>query len=397
MAEEDVVGGGVGGLNTGDSGINDGSAGTGGGGAGSNGSTSGSSSTEGSSDTPQVPEQSEKEKEVNEILVKYLELSAIGYGFEKVVDIYMQYKLGFGKDGETLKKRYKEEANGISDEEVDEAVAEQIEETKKALTEEGSSANEDIKKKYEEFKTASFEAKKNLAGVIVKSIKLGAEAFMPPMVGPVAPNPISVGLKLYNGLSDIKAVVDRSVIALTLFMTTAKALGINNTDGYQAFIDVMHGFLKPAIKMIADKEAEAAKNQDPDLALFVEEAKKSYTTTGLQGQPLGHKGIEDMAKNEFELYMYPLTDKELRKLYNIVNVQPSVAMIPGIGVIAAYADIFTTNDRERRAKMVIDYNSHIVTTVKAMFDARDASKDNSAGTSSGTGQSDGTFSGDTRL
>lgn len=370
---------GVGTLNTGDSGINDGnsSPSTGNQGGGAAGPTNTSSGNSGPSVASGVIETSteNKEAEINSILNKWLALSAISIAFDDVIKAYVENKLGFGPEGTTLKKKYKEDNPEMDPDAVDAAVDKQYKATLKLFKgEEGENPSSDeLKKKFEEFKNASFEVQKNLKSVISDLAKVTAEAFMPPVVGPVAPNPLTTGLKLVNGVTRVKAVIDRAVISMKVFMVAAKAIGVNNTDVYKVFINTVYSVLNPTLKALSNSESEAAAAADPDLAEFTLKAKKSYSGTGLSGATINYKEVESMARDEFEIYVYPLDDKDLRKLFNILSVNPGWAAIPGIGFIAAVVDLSTTTDKERRAEIVLDYNNHLVTTINEFIEERDKS------------------------
>ena len=105
MADEKVIGGGVGGLNTGDSGINDGDIGsggnTGGGGAASTSGTSVNSTTSGTSGTSgNTPDSTKKPSDaelVESVVTKYLADSGFALTYELLVPIYVDNKLGFAE------------------------------------------------------------------------------------------------------------------------------------------------------------------------------------------------------------------------------------------------------------------------------------------------------------
>lgn len=383
MADEKVFddgeGNGVGTWNDGNSDSTAGpqttSSGGGGGGAGGGSSTqtstntpstsgtSGTSSTSGTSNTSGQNDFSQKEAEIDKILAKWMAISAIGLTFEQVVDLYLANKLGFGPNGETLKKKYKEQNPDMDPDEIDKEVDEQLKSAKEEFTKPGSSAKEELQAKYNEFKSSSFEALGNLqkmAGELAKTI---ANAYMPTSIGPVAPNPLSVALKLYVGLTALKKLIDRVVIAMTMLMAAARAIGADKSEPYINFINAVHGLLNPMMKQIKEQEEEGDNLKNVAKAEYLLAAKKDYKVTSLvTGNQIGSKELEDMARNEFKIYIWPLENKDLNKLHNILDVNPAVGMIPGIGVIAAFVDLATTTDKERRARMLVDYNNFLATS-----------------------------------
>lgn len=327
-------------------------------------STSGTSGTNNTSGNSGASDDfSQKEQQIDDILAKWMVISAIGLTFDQVVKLYLENKLGFGPNGETLKKKYKEENPDIDPDEVDKAVDEQLKAATEEFTKPGSSAKEELQAKYNEFKTASFEALGNLQKMGSELAKTIANAYMPTSIGPVAPNPLSVALKLYVGLTALKKLIDRVVIAMTMLMASARSIGADKSDPYINFINAVHGLLNPMMKQIKEQEEEGDNLKNVAKAEYLLAAKEDYKATSLvTGNPVSAKELEEMARNEFEIYIWPLESSDLNKLYNILGVHPAVGMIPGIGVLAAFVDLATTTDKERRARMLVDYNNFLATS-----------------------------------
>ena len=366
MADEKVIGGGVGGLNTGDSGINDGTASGGGaGGAGASGSTgqsntSGTSTSSGTSGTTNDFKQ--KEEEVDKILASWMAISAIGLAFEDVVELYVENKLGFGKNGEDLKKKYKKDNPDMDPDKIDKEVDEQLKATTEEFTKSGSQSKEELQAKYNEFKTASFEALGNLekmAGELAKTI---ANAYMPTSIGPVAPNPLSVALKLYVGLTALKKLIDRIVISMTVLMAAARSIGADEHPLYISFINQVHGLLDGIMKQVKDEEEAGDNLKNVAKAEALLAVKKSYFVTAPnETDTIGYKIIEEIARNDFSIYIWPLSNGDIRKIYGVIGVNPVLGAIPGIGLIAAVIDLSTNTLKERKAKMLLEYNNFLVT------------------------------------
>ena len=408
MADEKVIGGGVGGLNTGDTGINDGSSGTGGGGGGSSTqtstSTSGASGTSGTSTSSGTSKNnfSQKEAEIDTILDTWMSFSAIGLTFDQVVKLYVENKLGFGANGKTLKKKYKKDNPDMDPAEIDEEVDEQLKATTEEFTTPGRAGKEELQAKYNEFKASSFEVLGNLEKMGGELAKTIANAYMPTSIGPVAPNPLSVALKLYMGLTALKKLLDRIVISMTVLMAAARSIGADKSPPYKAFINEVHKLLGGLVKDIKNEE-KAVDEKTVKKAQYLSEYKKNYFVTAPNGtDTIGYKIIEEIARNDFNIYIWPLETSDINKLYNIINVNPVVSMIPGIGVIAAIIDV-STNDtkKERKAKMLLEYNNKLVEALKQFEEDHkiqlEAEKDNgSSGTNSGN-DNDGSGSSDTDI
>jgi len=374
MADEKVFDDGEGnGVGTWNDGNSDSTAGpqttsSGGGGAAGGGSSTQIStntpSTSGNSSTSGTDTFSQKEAEIDKILAKWMAISAIGLTFEQVVDLYLANKLGFGPNGETLKKKYKEQNPDMDPDEIDEAVDEQLKSAKEEFTKPGSSAKEELQAKYNEFKSSSFEALGNLQKMGSELAKTIANAYMPTSIGPVAPNPLSVALKLYVGLTALKKLLDRVVISMTVLMAAARSIGADTSPPYINFINAVHGLLNPMMKQIKEKEEEGDNLKNAAKAEYLLAAKEGYSVTSLvSGNIVSAKELEEMARNEFNIYTWPLYDNERNKLYNILGVNPYLGMIPGVGVLAAFVDLATTTDKERRARMLVDYNNFLATAV----------------------------------
>ena len=294
-----------------------------------------------------------------------MKISTIGLAFEDVVELYIENKLGFGKNGEDLKKKYKKDNPDMDPDEIDKEVDEQLKATIEEFTKPGRAGKEELQAKYNEFKTASFEVLGNLRKLISELAKTIANAYMPTSIGPVAPNPLSVALKLYVGLTALKKLIDRVVISMTVLMAAARSIGADKSPPYTSLIEEVHGLLDGVMKQVKDEE-KAVDEKTVDKAQYLSEWKKNYFVIAPNGtDTIGYKIIEEIARNDFSIYIWPLERSNIDKLYNIINVNPVVSMIPGIGVIAAVIDL-TTNDtlKERKAKMLLAYNNALVKALK---------------------------------
>ena len=318
MADEKVIGGGVGGLNTGDSGINDGSSGTGGGGGtnstqsstntpGTSGTT-GTSSTAGSS---AIGTMSDAEL-VQSVVTKYLALSSIGLTYELLVPIYVDNKLGFAK----LKEDYKKANPDMDPADIDAAVDEERKAAIKEFDpEEGTTASKDeLEAKFNEFESSVAKIKKDMGSIAAEFAKTIGEALMPTTIGLGAPNPLSITLKLYNGITKIKKILDSVFAALSVFMLSAKALGLDDTDGYNEIMTAVATPLRVIQGLISKQESDPKYKEDVALATYLEEAKKNWPYG--QAYDIDYKTVEDWGRSGI-LYSGGGTNQNL-----VINIWP---------------------------------------------------------------------------
>ena len=285
MADEKVIGGGVGSWNTGDTGINDGTAGVGdsadGGGGGTTGqpttgttnSTSGTSGTGGTSGSSAIGTMTDAEL-VQSVVTKYLALSGIGLTYKQFVPIYVDNKLGFAK----LKEEYKKANPDMDPKEIDAAVDEEKQAVIKEFDpDDGTTASKDeLEAKFNEFKSSVAKIKKDLGSIASEFAKTIGEAFMPTTIGLGAPNPLSITLKLFNGITKIKKILDSVFAALSVFMLSAKALGLDETDGYNEIMTAVATPLRVIQDLISKQESDPSYQEDVALATYLEEAKKNW-------------------------------------------------------------------------------------------------------------------------
>ena len=294
MADEKVIGSGVGGLNTGDSGINDGTAGVGGGGA-TGGGTTGTSGTSGVATTlgtsgDQDPSSAET---VQSVVSAYLAISAIGITYDTLVKKYVENKLGFSK----LKEDYKKANPDIDPKEIDE----QVDKAKEDAIEEfnpkdGSTtaSKEELEGKFKELQSVTAEIRKNMNSIVSEFSKTVAEAFMPTTIGLGAPNPVSISLKLFNGITKLKRILDRLFAALATFMALAKSLGLESEPFYTTIMDVLAQPINTVQNLINRQEADPQYQENVALATYIEEAKKNWPH-GITND-IDYKEIEAMGR-----------------------------------------------------------------------------------------------------
>lgn len=306
MADEIIFddGNNAGTLNTGDSGINDGNAnidsnqGQGAGTAGpTTNSTSGTSGASNSvilntsqDDSDETSFEQDQEL-VDFVVSRYLAAAELSLKYEELVDLYVENKLGFN---DAFRKQYKKDNPDIDPDEIDKALDEELNAIKKAFTTEGSPARDELKKKYDDFKSSLATFKKDLNSIVKEFSKTIAEAFMPTSLGPVAPNPMSIGLKLFNGLTKLKKILDRSFKALAIFIETSKALGLDGSPFYVSVITNVANLIRPIEALISKQESSDSFKENMALSDYLETVKPNWPLTKTTG--VSYEQVENWGK-----------------------------------------------------------------------------------------------------
>lgn len=234
-----------------------------------------------------------------EIIMIYLAISSMIPSYEDVVEIYLDNKMGFKDLEEKIK-----ETNPDEDPDV---IKEKVKEERKNMVEyyTNGPGREDLEKKYNDLKVAVSDSLKSIGQLPKDIAKAAAEAAMPPVLGPVAPNPISTVLKIYNHFSRIKKVVDTIAVSTLVLLTAIKVLGLEK----EAFVDKIIVPIKTGLAAIQgqlDKEQEKADKETQDVGDF-------YITEDPDGNEVTGNDLELIAMNRYEiLSTWPL-DKESKK------------------------------------------------------------------------------------
>ena len=274
--------------------------------------TESGSNSSGSTDNENV-------KIVKDAIDTYLGASAIATVLNQIdiVEIYVDYKLGFAK----LKEEYKKKNPDVDPDKVDEAVDEERASAVKEFKKEGSPTKADLQKKYDDLRLSASEAQKNISNILQEFLKTTTEAAMPNVVGPIAPNPFSISLKLYNGLSKLKKILDRVTISMKVLMTAVESLGLDQlpadhqfSKAYNSLLGIIAGPLKTIQSNIAKSEADNAED------MFVGEAinkfKENYWVDNFDDSGrINGKAIEEFTRDDQDIYEWPLNKSSRNKLF----------------------------------------------------------------------------------
>ena len=207
---------------------------------------------------------------------------------------------------------------------------------------------------------------------------------MPNVIGPVGPNPLSIALKTYNSIARIKKVIDTVFISLQVFIGVAESLGVDKEPTFNTFMGTIAGPLRTLEAVMGNlKKKEEEQADDLELQAKIEEAKKNWSYPHDSGKVMTATDVEELARDDrFKMFQFPLTEgnrKDLRKF------------------IKKGEDSSSSFKRRRGqdAEIILKYDDWTRWFQKQLNAKNDLGA--KATTSSGTGQSDGTFSGDTRI
>ena len=283
--------------------------------SGTTGSTTTTKSGSNSSDSTD----NENAKIVKEAINTYLGASAIAEVLKRIdiVEIYVDYKLGFAK----LKEDYKKENPDIDPDEIDKAVDAERTYAVEKFKEEGSPTKADLQKKYDDLRLSASEAQKNISNILQEFLKTTTEAAMPNVVGPIAPNPFSISLKLYNGLSKLKKILDRVTISMKVLMTAVEALGLDQlpadhefSKAYNGLLGIIAGPLKTIQSNIAKSEADNA--EDMFVGEAINQFKENYWVDNFDDSGrINGKAIEEFTRDDQDIYEWPLNKSSRNKLF----------------------------------------------------------------------------------
>lgn len=205
---------------------------------------------------------------------------------------------------EELEKRRKEiaEEEGISQEDVDEIIEEQKQAFIKSLNESGKTY---IKSKTDELKSMIAQMKSEAAEIPKSIAKATADALLPTMIAPGAPNPASSALRLYLNLVAIKAIVLSVLILTSRILNLLIELGLDKTP----LANMVSSVVKPimSLKKGLDDELTKADNDE------CEKAKpEDYKVKDPDGNDITGLDIQSKTALWANINKWPLKKKDKR-------------------------------------------------------------------------------------
>lgn len=236
--------------------------------------------------------------------------------YETVLEIYVDEKLGF--------KKLREEAAEIAEENPemteDELKAEIKKRRKEAIEyylNEGRQELEDI---YNNLKAQVINFTKEIERIVKEILNKIKAILLPPVLGPIAPNPLSSLASFAALLLDIKARLDKIMTSLLVVMGFIKKLGLENnqfTTGFTSKVLTPINKMQKAIGSLSKKndaaiEAEKAANVDNT------RYDKYYTTVDPDGNETNGVAIREFAADRYNVYTIPF-DPETRVLVDNIR------------------------------------------------------------------------------
>jgi hypothetical protein len=261
---------------------------------------------------------------VREAIDNYLGASALAFTFGNIVDIYINKKLGFDE----LEKQYldaKDKATITPEEkeQIKENFKKQKEELKEYFT--NGPGKDALKQKFDDLKATAFELKKSITDVPKEFAKMISEAAMPNVIGPVGPNPFSTVLKVFNGISRIKKILDSIFISLQTFISVSESLGISKTPQFEQFMGVIATPLRGLEALLASiKKKEEEHAEDLQLQGKIEEAKKGWSYPRHDNKIFNAEQVEELARgDDFKMFQFPLTEGNRKDLFKAAKKDDS--------------------------------------------------------------------------
>jgi len=179
---------------------------------------------------------------------------------------------------------------------------------------------------------------------------------MPTTIGLGAPNPLSIALKLYIGVTKIKRILDRIFGSLAIFIATAKALGLDGTPGYNDIMDSIANPLGIIQNLISKQEEDASYQEDLALQDYLQTAKENWPYG--KSNNIDYKTVEEWGrdgiwtdKGTVTISIWPIQDpKDRQKLASYLGDFYTAKSINGG---TAY------DSRIQKFEAIIKYNDYL--------------------------------------
>jgi hypothetical protein len=276
------------------------------GGGGNGGNTAGNGNTAGTGNTTGTGNTSSNSgpsvaglDSIMIAITAYLAVSSMVPSYEDVVEIYVDKKMGFDK--------LEEKAIAANPDEDPAEVKAMVKEERKNMVEyyTKGAGKEDLEKKYNDLKVATTNSLKSIKQLPADVAKAITESVMPPVVGPVAPNPVSAALKVYNHFARIKRIVDTIMVSMLTMLTAIKILGLEKEPWVAQIISPVAGPLS-AIQGQLDKKQKEMDEATSDVG-------DQYKAVDPDGKEITGNQIEDIARDKYQMLGAWPYDKETKK------------------------------------------------------------------------------------
>lgn len=250
-------------------------------------------------------------------------------GEEMVIALFVAVVAGF----EQLEKQAEKiaETEGISKEEVKQTIKEQKDAFIKSMKESGKQF---IKSKRDELKAMVAQMKSEATEIPKSIIKAVADAAMPTMIAPGAPNPASSALRLYLSLMAIKRLVLSVLMLTSKILNLILELGLGSTP----FAGMVTAVVKPIMDLKKKLDDELSK---ADKAECEKATPKDYTTKDPDGKEITGLEVQAKAKIWLDIQTWPLSKSNKRKVKKkIKNAEDDTDDAAWGDIIIGFSDFY---------------------------------------------------------
>ena len=219
---------------------------------------------------------------------------------EMIVTLFVATVAGF-EQMEKDAEKFAEE-NDLSKEEVKKSIQEQKEAFKKSME---TTGKQYIQTKKTELKTMLAQLKRDAVEIPKTLIKAVADAAMPTMIAPGAPNPASSALRLFINLSMIIGLIIGCLMLTSKILNLLLELGLDKTPLAAAVAAIT----APLMLLQSKTQEEMDK---ADLAECEKAKPEDYKVKDPDGTEIDGKDIEAKTRTWLEIYEWPLSKSSKR-------------------------------------------------------------------------------------
>ena len=221
---------------------------------------------------------------------------------EMVIVLFVAVVAGF----EQLEKEAEKiaETEGISKEEVKKTIKEQKDAFIKSMK---GAGKQFIKSKRDELKAMVAQMKSEATEIPKSIIKAVADAAMPTMIAPGAPNPASSALRLYLSLMVVKRLVLSVLMLTSKILNLILELGLGSTP----FAGMVTAVVKPIMDLKKKLDDELSK---ADKAECEKATPKDYKVKNPEGKEITGLDVQAKLISWMDIDEFPLSRYNKRKL-----------------------------------------------------------------------------------
>jgi len=248
---------------------------------------------------------------------------------ELVVSLFVAAVAGFSEIEKQTKKLSEE--NDIPEGEIKIEIKKQKDAYIKAMK---SSGKQFIKSKRDELKTMVAQMKSEAAEIPKSLIKAVADAAMPTMISPGAPNPASSALRLYLSLVAIRAMVLSVLMLTSKILNLIAELGLGSTP----FAKMITSVTKPILDLKKKLDDEMNK---ADKAECEGSKPEDYKVKDPEGKEINGLDVQAKLKTWMDIDTWPLTKYSKRKIKKKVKNAADDSDDPIWGdIVLGYSDFY---------------------------------------------------------